>query len=272
MWSRKNRKDDLMINENPTIDEAFESASSSLSNSESEVTEIPDQPEEATTEVETPEVEEKPIEESVEETPLDKFDPTKLPPELQQVYKDLQKGFTQGRQKDREEVNALRKEIEELRSQTTPPEEEDPNLSPEEQVERIAEKVVLSKKLEDFRETALQEYNSLDPRLNNQGEEFDPIMDSVIGAQLDQLLDKYVDEHGNELGFDYKSHGKELIKNWDEYLSSNTQRFLTKQKDMAKKQETSIRKMNPTSTPSEVKPTGKMSLEQAMQAAYEKVR
>lgn len=261
-----------MTNDTPTIEEAVAQASQTVVDS--------DTTEEATTEeVSTveeavkEEPQETPDKESQEETPLDKFDPDKLPPELQKVYKDMQKGFTQGRQKDREELNALQKELQELKKQVNP-EPEWENLTPEQKIERYAEQKVTEAKLNDFREQAIKDYNSIDKRLDNSegNESYDKMMDVAISTQLDKLLDDHVEQHGNELGFDYKSHAQELIKAWDSYKQQAIDRYLEKQRSLAKKSEARVNKASPKGTAStDSVPSGSMTLEQAMQAAASKI-
>jgi hypothetical protein len=249
----------------PTFEEAFNKASGTLPSSTEKEEESPQPAEEAPKE--EPEPEEKP------ETPLNQFDPDKLPPELQQVYKNLMKGFTQGRQKDREELNQLREELKSLKAQA--PEEEPKNLTPEEYIDKLVKDKVNEQKLEAFRDTALQEYDSLDPRLSKptdakENDQYDRLMDKAIGAELDELLQEHINVNGSELGFDYKSHGKRLVAEWDQYLQRTRDAFLSKQREIAKKQERSFQKANPKSSQTPTKPSGSMSLEQAVNAAWSK--
>lgn len=259
-----------MISDTPTIEEAVAEASQTVVDS--------DTSEEATEEVSveeavTEEPQETPDKESQEETPLDKFEPDKLPPELQKVYKDMQKGFTQGRQKDREQLNALEKELQELKKQVNP-EPEWENLTPEQKIERYAQAKVTEAKLNDFREQAIKDYNTIDKRLDNSegNESYDHMMDVAVSTQLDKLLDEHVEKNGNELGFDYKSHAQELIKAWDTYKQQEIDRYLEKQRALAKKSEARVNKASPKGTAStDSVPSGSMTLEQAMQAAAAKL-
>lgn len=258
----------------PTIEEAVQMASEKVEGTTEAKPEV-ETPEEGQAEVTdeaNEEAQETPSEESQEDTPLDKFDISKLSPELQKVYKDMQKGFTQGRQKDRAEVNQLQKELTDLKKQLNP-EPDWASLTPEQQVEKLAEQKVMEAKLNDFREQAVKDYNSLDKRLDSTegNEKYDPMMDTAIATQLDKLLDEHVEKNGNELGFDYKSHAQDLIKQWDTYVQSKIDRFMEKQREMAKKSESKMSKASPKGTQSSSKPSGSMSLEQAIEAAYSKV-
>jgi hypothetical protein len=253
----------------PTFSEAFDKASSTLQSRQTEPEEPP-QPEPVAPK-EEPAQEEKPA-------PPEPFDPEKLPPELKPLYfemkKNMDKGFTQGRQKDRAELNALRKELESLKSGRAETQQQK-KLTPEEFIDQTVEQKVREKRVESFRDQALSEYNSLDPRLTQStdekpNEKYDPIMDKAIGTQLDQLLQDHLDAGEEEWKFDYKAHGKRLVAEWDAYLQKHTDGYLAKQRDIAKKQERTFQKSNPQASAASTKPSGAMSLEQAVNAAYRK--
>lgn len=266
------------MSDTPTIEEAVEQASASLSGeavSDAPVEETPAQPEVTEETLQAPEE----VTESPKETPLDKFDPQKLPPELQSVYKDLQKGFTQGRQKDREEVNQLRNQLIEYQakldalSRGEVPQER--ALSPEEYIAKVADRVVTEKSVNAFRDQALKDYNSFDPRLTKpedgqESETYDPTMDAVIGAQMDKALQDHIDANGSELGFDHKSQLKELVSNWDAYKQREINAFLEKQKKMAKQSEGKLSKFSPKATTNDTTPTANMSIEDAVKYAFQK--
>jgi polyhydroxyalkanoate synthesis regulator phasin len=218
---------------------------------------------------------EKPAQEDDKKTPLDEFDPEKLPPELKGVYKNLMKGFTQGRQKDREELNALREELSSLKSQAPAPEVPAKPMTLEEKVDQLVEQKVTQGKLTAFREQALADYDGIDPRLtqptdDKPNDQYDKLMDHQVGAELDVLLQEHIDKTGSELGFDYKTHAKRLVAEWDGYVQKKVDAFLSKQRDMAKKGERSFEKTNPKTSATSTKPSGAMSLEQAVNAAYRK--
>lgn len=265
-WNLLIGKEDIVDNDTPTIQEAMEQASSSLQ-SES-VEETPQSVEKQPSEAPQGQME---TEQPKEKAALEQFDPEKIPTELKPLYKNLMKGFTEGRQKDREEVKKLKEELESMRKKETPQEQiPDRPLTPEEYIERKTNEVLHKKEVVSFRETALREYNELDPRVDNRegNEQYDPILDAVVGSQLDKLLDDHVKEHGSELGFDYKTHGKELLKEYDAYVQKKIDAYLEKQKDLAKKSERSLNRLHPKTSDSGTKPSGNMSLEDAMAQAF----
>lgn len=254
------------------LTEAMEKASSTLSSKEAEETQQPEateaEPEvkeEAQAETET---EEKPEAKVEEDTPLDQFDPEKLPTELKPLYKNLMKGFTQGRQKDREELNQLRQELDGLRKQA-PPEPTKP-LTPEEYIQQVAEKTITQKRVEDYKAQALADYNNADPRLNLGGDKYDEVVDMYVATELNRELDKYVTENGSELGFPHRELTKKFVQKWDQKVQTEVEKYMANQKKLAKKAELSSGRFNPKSSAASVKPSGSMTIEQAMQAAIAK--
>jgi len=247
----------------PTIQEAMEKASSTLQ--ESEETQQPEVEPEATEEVQT---ESETTETEVEDTPLDKFDPDKLSDELKPVYKNLMKGFTQGRQKDREEITLLRQELDALKQQA--PTEPTKPLTPEEYIQQVAEQTITQKRVEDYKATALADYDNADPRLKLDGEQYDEVVDMYVATELNRELEKYVTENGSELGFPHRELTKKYLNKWDQKVQKEVENYLANQKKLAKKAELSSGRFNPKSSSASVKPSGSMTLEQAMQAAIAK--
>jgi len=279
----------------PSFAEAAEKAESSLKISEgekleeqtvtSEVEAESDKTEkplksEKTDEVEEPITKDK-LTESKDKETLDQFDPDKLPEELKPLYKNLMAGFTKGRQKDREEVRALRKQIE----ANTPKSEPKPEVLPKfntpqeyytwqakQEAKKTAEEVIKKERLESFRQQALSDYNAFDPRLNDQTEEHDPVVDAIIGKQLDDKLDDYVKENGSEFGFDVKSNVKELLEDWDKYLDSHIKNYTSRQNKLIQEKAKDFQKKSLTrSNPAKTTLSKKMSIHEAMQAALDKI-
>jgi len=251
------------MTDTPTIQEAMEKASSTLQ--ESEETQQPEVEPEATEEVQT---ESETTETEVEDTPLDKFDPDKLSDELKPVYKNLMKGFTQGRQKDREEITLLRQELDALKQQA--PTEPTKPLTPEEYIQQVAEQTITQKRVEDYKATALADYDNADPRLKLDGEQYDEVVDMYVATELNRELEKYVTENGSELGFPHRELTKKYLNKWDQKVQKEVENYLANQKKLAKKAELSSGRFNPKSSSASVKPSGSMTLEQAMQAAIAK--
>jgi hypothetical protein len=197
-------------------------------------------------------------------TPLDEIDPSTLPPELQAVYKNLQKGFTQGRQKDREEVNSLRTELETLRKQLTPEQPE----TPTDPVEAKVQEILAQRESQSFVQQAQTEYETLDPRLNRQGEQYNEAIDFFVGAKLDQALDKHLEDGKQLTAFDYKKEGKEAIEAFDGLVEKVVESRIASLKSDAQKTLAKTKRLAPESSKAPVKNTDSMSLEEAIRYSF----
>ena len=195
------------------------------------------------------------------------------------------KGFTQGRQKDREEVNALKAELKELQNSMRKDKEPEfqeltptqlRQLTPEQQAQYFAsiaeykaKKVAEQERLESFRQQALDDYNALDPRLTKDADTYNSYVDAYVGSKLDELLAEHVEQHGTEIGFDYKTHGARLVKEWDEMLDSHVKSFVAKQNKIVKEKAAEAVKKTPKTSPAPAR-KDKMSISDAIKAAWDK--
>lgn len=272
-----------------SISEAIEQASSTLSNEgvkdtipevvETEAAEVVKEDEIKTPTPETTQVKET---EKEEEGSFTDIDPKTLPPELKSVYDNLNKGYTQARQKEKAEFKKLKEELEQLKTKPkeTPVEqeltsEEILNMTPEQFIEHMsnqaakkAEMVANEAREKSFTESAQAEYNNLDDRLNIDNEvTYDPKMDKFISGELDRQLEKFAEEKGTIVGFDYKSAGKKLIEEWDQYMDTSFKKYIARQNQIAKSSAEKFAPKNPGNKPGSSKPAGSMSLKDAIFAA-----
>lgn len=275
-----------------SIAEAVSQASSTLSNQDVKET-TPEVVETEVTEVESgDEIKTStPDEAEVVETEAEKtesftdIDPKTLSPELKSVYDNLNKGYTQARQKEKAEMKKLQEELQQLK--TNKPETQSPKedtelseqdllaMTPEQFIQYMSEKAVSeAKKASDqekeraFSETAVAEYNNLDNRLNVDNDvTYDQKMDRFVSGELDRQLAKFAEEKGTIVGFDYKSAGKELIKDWDNYMDASFKKFIARQNEIAKTSVEKFAPKNPGNKPGNSKPTSGMSLKDAIFAA-----
>lgn len=272
-----------------TISEAVSQASSTLSEGVKESTPevVETQVEEVTTEDETktstPEVTEPAETEKEAEESFTDIDPKTLPPELKSVYDNLNKGYTQARQKEKAEFKKLQQEIEQLKTQKVEPQIQETELSqedllamtPEQFIKHMADsaakeaqRVSNEASEKSFTDTAQLEYNNLDERLNIDNDvTYDPKMDKFISGELDRELAKYAEEKGTIVGFDYKSAGKKLIGDWDSYMDSSFKKYIARQNQIAKNSVDKFAPKNPGNKPGMSKPAGSMSLKDAIFAA-----
>ena len=266
-----------------TIRDAAEEAVSTLSSTESKETPQEEVKVESTVETEQPTAEPTTQTETKEES-FTNIDPKTLAPELQETYRNLQRGYTQARQKETAELKELRAKIAELEARSNYEPTQDQNqkdlsqLTPEEFVEHIrqeaarqANEAVLNDRKELFRKEAVNVYNTLDPRLNvDDPVEYDELMDGYVGSRLDKALEEHVTQGGDEFSFDYKSKAQELVKQWDEYLDRQNKRFIAKQNEIAKQNATKTAPRNTSSSTGTTRPSGNLSIREAMDLALAK--
>lgn len=270
-----------MNNDSLSIREAADQAVSTLSSTESKEAPVEEVKSEPT--VETEQSAEAPTTETeTKEETFTNIDPKTLAPELQETYRNLQRGYTQARQKETAELKELRAKIAELESSTqSVPNQEQKDLSqltPEEFVEHIrqeaarqANEAVLNDRKELFRKEAVNVYNTLDPRLNvDDPVEYDELLDGYVGSRLDKALEEHLTEGGDEFSFDYKTKAQELIKSWDEYVDRQNKRFIAKQNEIAKQSASKTAPRNPSSSVGSTRPSGNLSIREAMELALAK--
>ena len=271
-------------NDTPSLGEAFEKAESTLKEGEPKVEApaVEEKPEESEEEVKEKPSEDKPKEsEDKEEDTLEHVDPDEIPEELKPMYKNLMKGFTKGRQKDRAEVAELKKQLKSLQKEPTdkPKSNEPPKFAnPQDYYKWVAkqeaEQVIQKeneKRRETYRSQATKDYASLDKRLDQDSEKHDPVVDAVIGTQLDGLLAQHVNSGKYEWEFDHKAQAKKLLKEWDQYLEGYAQKYISRQNELTKKKGADFKKKTVTKPkPAESKPS-KMSIRQAMKTAMDKI-
>jgi hypothetical protein len=271
-----------------SIKEAVEQATSTLNKeateeSTPEVVEEKADDVEQSTEGDTPEETQEPKAESKDDKPVDEetdfehIDPKTLPKELQGVYKNLLKGFTQGRQKDSERAKRAEEELAKAKVETNKPTEEMPKFNtPEEYYAYVAEKTaketIKNERVSAYRDEASKEYPKLDPRLDDKNiDTYDKVFDQVVGAELDVRLGKYIQEKGTELGFDYKAEFKSIKEDWDDYVNGSVKKYIQKQSELAKQNESKLRKATPKTSTGQVVPSGIKSVGDAIRAAQEKL-
>ena len=259
----------------PEAKEVKEPKPEKVEEKEPEVVEKPKKSEKPDTEVKE---EEQPKESKKKKVTLDHIDPNEVPEELKPWYDKIMSGFTKGRQKDREAVKKLEKQIKESKPESESKPEEPPQFdTPEEyytwQAKKTAEEVVKTERQESFKNEALNYYNASDPRLNQDSPDHDPIIDALIGSQLDEKLEAHVKENGQEQGFDYKSHIKQLLEEWDQYQEGRIKNYISRQNKITKEKAKEFKKKAPAKpNPAKTTFNKKLSLQEALQAAAEKTK
>ncbi len=273
----------------PTLADAFAKASAQADST------LKDEPtkEEPTVEAPTEEaVKATPTEEKpkTEESDFESIDPDALPPELQKVYKNLHKGFTQGRQKDSEARKAAEEKARQLEERLAKIEQGLPPSQPKQPerqfanqeeylsylAEQKAKEALHKERVSSYREQALADYEEADERLKrpSEGKEnpsYDEWMDRSISGTLDELLAEYVAKNGSELGFDHKGETKRLIKEWEDYRERQVKSYVEKQNQLIKSKAAETRTKNPKTSAGKAEPKKATSLSEAMEMAREKL-
>jgi hypothetical protein len=240
----------------------IESLANEIYDGESEAPQEPVEALEVQEEVEQPQVQE--VETTEPEESFTKVDPNALSDELKVIYKQLQADYTKKRQVEAEKVRKLEKKIEEMGK---PQEPQDPQ---ELSLEDRTRQVVREENDSLWEKQAQADYPALDPRLNeNDPLVYDEILDAALRLELTTKLDEYVEEHDTKVGFDYKNVSKEFVEKWDKYIESLNKAYIKKQTQIAKENADKLKKQAPVVRSSEGVKTGKMKIDDAINAALD---
>jgi hypothetical protein len=218
---------------------------------------------------------EEPKEEVSEEKSEDNFttvNPEELPEELKGTYKSLQADYTRKtqeaakiRKESEQRIADLEKRLEELNKPSQPQIDE----TPEGRVRSVVKAELEAEKAESFRNKAIQDYESYDPRLKLNTDTYDEATDLYVGQKMDALLAEHTKEGKPVYSFDYQSQLKEVLQTWDSYLENKQKDYLQKQAKMAKEKSQQVAKQNPQGVNAQGRPK-KVSLDEAIALAQQK--
>ena len=200
----------------------------------------------------------------------------KTPEELEEIYKNWQRAYTKKRQAEKAELEEYRKRLEELEKQQTGKfkqltEEEFSRLSPEEQVQYIRQQVEQEKQIEQenaYIEAQEKTFYSLDPRLNEDSPDYDPVFANFVNSRLSEERDKFEAVGKSIIEFDFIGKAKDIIKDFENYLQSRTQKYLQKQKKIARTRSEDFAKQSPQTVKGKAKPKS-LDLDEALEAAMQ---
>lgn len=196
-----------------------------------------------------------------EATAFEQIDPSTLPPELQATYKNLMKGFTQGRQKDRSEVERLIKENEQLRHGQTEGQEQPMTI------EELVEQKLEARELQTYATTAQEGFSKIDPRLDHSDPSYSEMVHLFVGTKADQALDEYL-EAGNKIStFDYQTVAKTALKAFDQMVDAEVGKRLVGEKKRAQETLAKTRRLSAPSSSANTEPNQHMSLDDALEQA-----
>lgn len=286
-----------------TVREAYKQATEPSSTPIPEASEAPEKTEA------TPETQEAPEQDQDDKGNLEQVDINSLPPEIQGKWKELYAGYTRARQKDRAEMRTAiekaqadaRAELEQLHSHQSQPQQnaptqqqvvdsvQDPELAARiarmtpiefyqfmtEQVQSLFAKQQqsdLASKQESFESKAMSDFEGLDPRLNpDVADSYDEDMREWVGTRLDKLYEEHRSKTGSYEGFDYVTHAKDLIQEYDQKEEQKFRRRIERQSNQERYKARELNKFTPKTSGGNSVPSGKLTPREAARLALQKL-
>lgn len=220
----------------------------------------------------------------------------KTPEELERIYDEWQKKYTQTRQREAAELKEYRQKAQEMESrlkqlesagnQIESPQLQDEkdavqqqfdlgNLSVQEYTQKMREllredarEVARSEfenlrkqdKEETYQQSALEYFNTADNRFNENSPTFDQKMRNVVASQMADLLDEHMKKHGTSLGFDYKGETDKLIREYDQEIDTLVKSRVQQTTAQAKEKAQKLTKSSTPGTNAKSTPSGKKDL------------
>lgn len=214
------------------------------------------------------------------------FNPNNLTPEMSQVYKRWQADYTQKRQAEKAELKTLQEKLAtfEQQANATPQNEINasyerdrangtinPAMSLEEYGNRLKAdiKAELQADTENsYIDTQEKQFFEVDSRFQ-EGPGQDPVLLNYVLAEVGKMRDQYETEHGNVLGFDFVGQAKKLVESYDKRIEETNKAFLARQSELAKSNAIKTAKTSPNTTSHSGKASGKVTVDDAFEAAIQ---
>lgn len=282
--SVKKKGEQVMFTQDlPSIDEAFDEAvaltsKESLADEDETEEEAPEEESETKPEAEADEVKEEAedkAEAEVEEKFADKPDlDGKSPEELEKIYQDWQKAYTQKRQAEKEEMHKLQERMKELEAKAPKQEKPVEEMNPQEFKEYAlaqAKRQVEVERDNAYIESQEKLFYELDPRLDEDNPNFDQALFYSTVGQLTKEREAFEAESGSAYGFDFVGKAKGLIKSYDEAVKTKVQSYLKTNNEKARAKVDKSTKTNPKTQAAKLKKKGGMDLEDAFEEAINEV-
>lgn len=232
---------------------------------------------EATTE--TPEVKPdaqvQPTEATQEEVFAEKTELTgKTPEQLEEIYQNWQKAYTAKRQKETQELKNYQAKLEELEKKLALPQHDQQNdvqsLQAEAQeqvqlgnmsIEQYTEymksvmveearnvarqeyqQMIAQEREEQLAQTALEQFQSVDGRLNENAPDFDESFKNEVQRELAELLEEHLEQKGSYQGFDTQALTKKIVERRDAQLDEIIKKRTIQSTQIAKMREAKAKK------------------------------
>jgi len=258
----------------PSIDEAFDEAVA-LTSKES-LAEEPEVEEEAPTEESEIEPEKEVKEEAedkaepeAEETFADKPDLSKLTPEqMEDIYKNWQKTYTQKRQAEKQALKEMEARIQELATKV--PDKDPYQMTPQELQEWTlsqARKQVELERDNAYIESQEKSFYEVDKRLDEDNPEHDDALLLYTVGKLTKEREAYEKENGSVYGFDFVGKAKGLVKAYDDKIKLQVQSYLKRNNETARNKVEKSSKINPKTSSGKMKKVGGLDLDDAFEEA-----
>lgn len=236
-------------------------------------------------EAEVAEVEAPEVVETTQETETEAIKPFaekpelkgRTPEELDAIYDDWQKKYTQTRQQEKAELKELRTRLAAIEKKGDTVEtpqlqqakdqvQEDfdlGKLTVQEYTEKMKaifredaraiareEFTNLSKEQNEqtYQEEAFEGFISMDERFNENGPEFNKKMFRELSNEMGDLLDQHIADHGTAKGFDWKGHATKLIQEHDAEIDEIVKKRTQQSTQAAKMRAAKMSKSNPKGT------------------------
>ena len=266
----------------PTLDEAFEQASSTLKTEEQEETTEPQKSEEVTEE-ETPEEEESTQpdgdeekeeateEEESEETFTEKkLSFNELPDDLKPIYKDWQKQYTQKRQSEKAYIKELEEKLAKAETTEQPKQDQDRSV-PQGLTPKQLDEYLDIREQNSYIATQEKQFIDLDDRLSEDSPEYDNWLYNGVVGELTKARESYESKNKTILGFDFVKEAKSLIKNYDEKLLKKGGEVIKEKTAMTRQVLERSKKENPRAKSLEGKTSKPMDIDSSIEAAFNKI-
>lgn len=267
----------------PSLDEAFEQASSSLKVEDQEET-TETQESEKVSEKETseeseatqPDGEEEKAEETKEETDKEetftekRLSYNELPEELKPIYKDWQKQYTLKRQAEKAYIAELEGKLAEKAKSELQTQEKQESV-PQGLTPKQLDEYLDVREQNKYLETQERQFIALDDRLNEDSPEHDLWLYNGVIGELNKLRNTYEAKNKTVIGFDFIGEAKKLIENYDEKLQKKGGEVIAKKTAQVKQVLERSKKENPRAKSLEGKTEKPMDIDNAIDAAFSKI-
>lgn len=256
---------------------------------------------------ETPEVQpiatEEPKEETQEETFAEKPElKGKTPEQLEEIYQNWQKAYTAKRQKESQELKEYQRKLAELeakQSQTVTQKTDVQGLQEEaqqqvelgnmtvqeyteymrqvmaEEARNVArqeyQEMIAQEREDKLAQTALEQFQSVDGRLNENAPEFDESFRNEVQRELAELLDEHLESKGSYQGFDAQALTKEIVARRDAQLDEIIKKRTIQSTQAAKMREAKAKKSEIRGSTSDGQSIGGNSIRNILSEAVDSI-